>query len=987
MVKFRFCSYVLVFALMLLHGLGAQSGSGAIAGSIQDSAGAILISAKVIVEPTGRQAATDDKGQFRISNLPSGQYTVTASYVGFSPYTATVTVAPGQTVSVNAALKVLSAADSVMVTAPRLEGEAEAVNVERMSAEIVQVEPAGVITSLPNNTLADAVGRLPGVSLERDEGEGKYVQIRGTEPRLTTLTINGVNVPSVEVTVRNVKMDAIPANGIERIEVYKTLAADQDADGVGGTVNLVTPTAQDKPTYALNGTAGYNPIQNGFWRGGFDGTFGHRWGPGKQFGFLLGGTWQRENYGINDLEPSQTFGTLPDGTNVAFINSEDLRSYDYYRTRYGFDIGIDDKITPTMTAYLKGFYSDFHDFGDTHIYTPSGSNMISAATNTSVTFFTPAECSAYNAANPPPPGQSAPCSPGNWVARHYIRRPDQQEFSILTGGRHDLSKDVITYDFAVSRGHNIGGQDFPTTYFAGGPNAAATQDLSQVAFVDDKTDPYRPIMKATDGTNGFDATAYGVTESTAFKYHATQLNTQGSASLAHNYSVHSHPSTFSLGLKIRNSYSTQFQNSQDLVLAGSSPFTMANVTGGYTNPTYYDKSFAINGQAYGPTTSYPKIQAAIAANAGAFTANDTTVSDAQAFFNADERITAGYLEDVIFFGNFRLQGGVRFDNGGTHFLANQIAYDANGNPTISPIRKDASYFNALPSVALQYQVQKDTNLRAVYSRGLARPNIGDLVPATIIDPNQTPYPTIATGNPNLVPTLSDNFDILAEHYFQPLGILQAGWFYKRLGNPIYPTASLINNYNSTGKTYQLTQSINGPDANIQGFEAQWEQRFSFLPGILGGFGVNANYSHTWSQVTFPAGFDGGRTDKPNLDRDSPNDYNFNLTYDKSRFSGRFAISHNDANIATYQWNAGTGPANDPILGLKGPTGDNYFYAHTQFDVQGSYRVYRGLRIVASGLNLSNEVFGFYNGSGIYPVQREYYRPAVSFGVRWTQASE
>ena len=179
-----------------------------------------------------------------------------------------------------------------------------------MSAQIVQVAPQGVIQSLPNTNIADAIGRLPSVSLERDEGEGKYVQIRGTEPRLTNLTINGVNVPSVEVTVRNVKMDAIPSNGIERIEVYKTLAADQDADGIGGTVNLVTPTAQDKPTYALNGTAGYNPLQNGFWRGGFDGTFGHRWGTDKKFGFLLGDTWDRTNRGIDDLEPSQNAGTI-----------------------------------------------------------------------------------------------------------------------------------------------------------------------------------------------------------------------------------------------------------------------------------------------------------------------------------------------------------------------------------------------------------------------------------------------------------------------------------------------------------------------------------------------------------------------------------------------------------------------------------------------------------------------------------------------------
>lgn len=972
-----------------------QSGAGSITGTVQDSAGAVLVSAKVIVQPSGRQAATDDEGGFRIANLPAGEYTLTASYVGFAAYTTTVTVTAGQTANVSAALKVLSDADSVMVTAPRLEGEAEAVNVERMSSQIVQVEAAGVITSLPNTNIADAIGRLPSVSLERDEGEGKYVQIRGTEPRLTSLTINGVNVPSVEVTVRNVKMDAIPSNGIERIEVYKTLSADMDADGVGGTVNLVTPTALDKPTYALNGTAGYNPQQNGFWRGGFDGTFGHRFGPDHKYGFLLGGTWDRTNRGINDLEPSVTTGTF-NGKNIALFNAEDFRSYDYYRTRYGFNSGIDVKVTPSLSAYVKGLFADFHDFGDTHVYTPN-TGAIAAVNGSEIAFD----------------------NTGFWQYRHYIRRPDQQVFSFLSGARHDLPKDVIVYDFAASRGHNIGGQDFPTTNFGGAGYAASLglPNTKGVTFSEDISDPYRPKIFATDGTNGFDATQYSVYRSAIGSYHATQVNLQGSASLAHSYTVHSHPSTLSLGVKIRNSYSTQRENDTTLSTPDNSPFPgpfgMASVVGTYTNPTYYDKSFAIHGLAYGPTTSYNKILQAVAASPSGLSEafqqgiqNDSNTWYG-AFFNADERITAGYVQDVIFIGPLRLEGGVRFDNGATHFLAYTTDSTVSNGPCfkdptqstcnpVAPNRANASYFNALPSAALQWEFLKDTNLRAVYSRGVARPNISDLVPATTKDQNQTPYPTVATGNPNLVPTKSDNFDILGEHFFQPLGILQFGYFYKNLADPIYPTAS-VEFYNGnqfcaqgsspTCKQWQVAQSINGPNAHIQGVEMQWEQRFSFLPGMLGGFGVNANYSHTVSQVTFPKGFDGGRTDKPSLDRTSPNDYNFNLTYDRSRFSGRFAISHNDQNIASYGWNATNGPASDPILGLKGPLGDNYFYPHTQFDVQGSYRLFKGLQVVASGLNLSNEPFGFYNGSGIYPVQREYYRATTSFGLRWTAASE
>jgi len=973
----------LILGAIMLCRASAQNGTGAIAGTIQDSAGSILVSAKVALEPSGRQTASDNQGFYRISNLPAGEYTLTASYVGFAVSTTKVTVTAGQTVTSNVALQVASQADSVMVTAGRLQGDAEAINIERMSANIVQVLPEGTITSLPNTNIADAVGRLPSVSLERDEGEGKYIQVRGLEPRFTGVTINGVNVPTPEVTVRQIKLDVVPSNIVERLEIYKTLSADQDADGIGGTVNIVTKTPLEKPTYELSGTAGYNPLQNGFWRGGFDGTFGQRFGASKRFGVLIGGTFDKTNRGIDDLEPNPTYGQVVDphtgnssGPNVAYFSTEDRRSYDYYRTRYGFDIGADYKVTPHVTVSIKGLYADFHDFGDTRVYTPTAGTLIGAS-GTDLTFAGPTptqQCDAAAIANG--------CSYGNWSYRHYVRRPDQQIFSGLVGARHDYAKDVITYDFAVSRGHNIGGQDFPTTYFSGPSSVAFTQNL---------TNHYRPPFVATDGTNGYDPTLYTVNESDFSYYHATQLNIQGSASWAHDYTIHSHPSTFSMGLKIRNSHSDQAESDHHYAYTGTNPFTLASVVGGYTNPTYYNKSFAIGGQAYGPTSDYNKIIQAVTGDLGAYTRDtigDLTTS-AQAFFNADERVSAGYVEDVIFLGKLRLQGGVRFENTNTHFLANTVIPNADPTqpPAISANRKDSSYFFALPSVQAQYQLQSNTNLRMVYGRGLARPNIGDEVPTTTTDPNTSPG-SITQGNPNLKATNGNNIDVLVEHFFQPLGILQAGYFYKWLNDPIYNTTTTVTEqYNGQPKQFQLQQSINGPSAHIQGVEASWEQRFSFLPGMLNGFGIAANYSHTTSQATFPAGFNGGRTDKPDLQRTAPNNYNFNLTYDKSRFSSRFAISHNDTSIFAYGWNAGTGPANDPILGLKGPTGDNYLYAHTQYDVQGSYRLYKGVTFVASGLNLSNEVFGFYYGSKIYPNQREYYRPTYSFGVRWSPSHE
>src|ERR1700731_4766449 len=952
----------LIFAASIL-GYGAwvvpaagQSGKGVITGTAKDSAGAALSSTLVELQPLGRRVVSDDQGQFRISDVPAGEYTLTASYVGLNPFSGTVKVEAGQTVNVDPVLQVASQADQGIVTAERLQGESEAINIERTSDEIVQVLPSRVINSLPNTNVADAVGRLPSVSLERDEGEGKYVQIRGTEPRLSSVTVNGVNVPSPEGVVRNIKFDAVPANLVERIEVFKPLSASQDADGIGGTVNLVTKTAGERPTYNFGGQGGYTPIQGGRTLGGFDGTLGQRFGVNKKLGILLGGTWDRNNRGIDDLEPSQTIGTTASGQNFAYVPTEDLRSYSYYRTRYGFSTDVDYNLRPGTSIYIKGLYSDFHDYGDTWVYTPNSGSNIKSVNGPIVTFDNAQDCVAVNqAADLTNPG-SNPCSPGSYAYRHYIRRPDQQVYSFSTGLRQDLSSTLITYEFAGSRSHNIGGQDFATTNFAA-PTASydnAWNLLPGSTGADlavNLRNPRRPNFTASDGTNIYDPTQYQLSNTSFTHYIATQLNFQGAASLARRYSVHSHFGTFEIGIKIRNSHSTQNETDQ-IYNNNTANIPLNSVLGTYTNPTYYDGSFAVNGLDYGPTSSYNKITQSVMSNLSQFSLNQASSirRSVGAFFDANERIYAGYLQNVISFGKLRLQTGVRFDAADTNFLANHIVTaDPNDptvtatNPRITPITQSSGYFNALPSIQAQYLLEKNTNLRLNFSQGIARPNIGDLVPTTIVDPNASPK-TVTEGNPNLQPTKANNYDILIEHYFQPLGIIQGGYFYKQLSNPIYQNVSLLGPTDPNAG-FRLLQTVNGPNAHIQGIEVSWEQRFSFLPGLLSGFGVAANYSYTQSSVSFPNNFSPstpggpGRIDHPALPRQAPNTWNIGFTYDKSRFSMRFAASHNDANIQFYNYtHTDAATDKDPILGIKGPTGDVYFYAHTQFDIQGSYRL-------------------------------------------------
>jgi len=310
----------IIFSTLLPIAASAQARKGAISGQVSDTSGGVLKGAQVSVDSKGISVVSDVQGQFFIADLDPGSYTVSVSYVGFSPLKKTVEVGTGQTVNVDIQLQLESENLSILVTADRPSAEVEAVNTERTADNIVQVLPSEVIRSLPNANMADALGRLPSVTIERDEGEGKYVQVRGTEPRLTNTTIDGINVPSAESGVRQIKFDAIPADIVESVEINKTLQANMDGDGIGGSVNLVTKTAGERPTVNIGGMGGYTPILNGRGLVETAGTIGQRFGSEKRLGVLIGGSYDWNGRGIDDLEPTPDIATNLPGQPRYFEN-------------------------------------------------------------------------------------------------------------------------------------------------------------------------------------------------------------------------------------------------------------------------------------------------------------------------------------------------------------------------------------------------------------------------------------------------------------------------------------------------------------------------------------------------------------------------------------------------------------------------------------------------------------------------------------------
>lgn len=950
----RRIALILMVALILAVGSGfgatqaaAQARKGAIAGHVTDNSGGVLQGAQISVESQSVNVVSDAQGQFFINDLEPGNYTVTAAYVGFKKFTQSVQVTAGQVATLEAKLDVESQSLEVLVTAERPSAEAEAVNRQRTADNIVQVLPADVIRSLPNANMADALGRLPSVTIERDEGEGKYVQVRGTEPRLTNTTIDGITVPSPESGVRQIKFDAIPADIVESVEINKTLQANMDGDGIGGSVNLVTKTAAERPTVSLAGMGGYIPIQGGRGQVETAGTFGRRFGSQKRFGALIGGTYDWSGRGIHDVEPVADIATNLPGQ-PRYFDSADFRNYQYYRSRWGVAGSVDYKLAEGSNLYARFLYSDFLNYGDRWDY-----NVNDNTSNAGLL-----------GSNGGTPGY------GN-----QIRRPDYLVSSLVVGGKHVLTTTWYSWDLSASRSRQVGqvgDQDgsFSATNLA---SSACQYDLANTKAL------YLPQWLPVCFTEAYNLSNYTLGNVSINHGQSAQVNLQAAGAMAKRYHLGSRLSNFEFGGKFRNAHKYDNTFNVGFTPTGTVPLTQFPI--GFSDSNYYGGNYK-----FSPSVSYHSVRAFLDANPSQFTSMSSQGMD-PADYGLTEQVAAGYLMNTIDLSSrVRVVAGVRFE--GTNLNTVNRVFDIVNN-TVTNGTFSGSYLKILPSASVRYAFTNSTNLRLAYGRGLSRPDPAEIAQALTFSHGApgSLNNTATLGNPNLKAETADNIDVLVEHYLSPFGMISAGYFYKNLTDPIVTQTFTLTNFQPSPTvpkgTYIATQPINAGSAWINGFEAAYLQHLTFLPGMLGGLGISANYGYTASRASGLS----GRSDHPRLLRNAPNTWNISPTYDRGRFSIRVGLSYNQANIDSYKFQDGTDGSTPTPGGLKGPFGDIYFYTHLQVDAQGSIRLAHGLNFIMYGLNLTNEVFGFYQGQPQFMIQREYYTPTIAAGFRWSPTHE
>lgn len=953
---------IFVTVLLLLIETGpalSQAQTGAIGGNVTDPSGAVLKGAQVSVESQGLNVVSNDQGSFFLTGLAPGSYTLTISYVGFTTFNTTVDVTAGQTATVNAKLALPSETQSVLVTAPRAGAEAEAINVERSADNIIQVLPAEVIRSLPNANMADALGRLPSVTLERDEGEGKYVQVRGTEPRLTNATIDGINLPSPEPGVRQIKFDAIPADSVESVQINKTLQANMDGDGIGGSVNLVTRTATDAPTFSFGTMGGYTPIINGRGLTEETGTIGGRFGANRKFGILVGSSYDWNGRGIDDIEPVPDVATLPNGTTKSWKDGMDIREYRYFRTRWGLNGSADYRLGNDSSVYFRWFYSDFKNYGDRWAYTLTDNTP-------GIQLLNPGNvgCATDSTGTTTSPCTAAP------TFNAQLRNPDIGVGSLLLGGKHNFTTSWFTWDLSASRSF-YGNSAYSTAVYSSTLSSSGCQYDPNAT-----TNQFLPQWSAACYTEGYNPSNLVLNNINRDLGLSAQLNLQAAGSVAKRYHLGSRHATIEVGGKVRNAH--KFANTYVLTLTPNGTVPLSTFPNRLTNTNYY------NGGNYklGYNATEEDALAYANANPSAFTSSSTAGQDPSEY-DLVERVGAGYVMNTIDFSNHvRFVAGVRVE-GTTDGVRNfSINNSCTTTSCITPNSFSGSYVTVLPSASLKLGIGSNNDLRLVYARGLSRPDPQDIAQALSwsVSANGANRYAVSLGNANLKAETGDDIDILFDHYLNPFGMISAGYFYKYLQNPIISTTFDLNNYQPPGGplgNYLATQPVNAGSAWLSGFEASYLQHFSSLPGPWAGLGLSANYGYTASGTTgIP-----GRSDHPRLLRMSPNAFNISPTYDWGRLSIRAGLSYNQASIYSYQYTDGTAG------GLAGPLSDIYFYTHFQVDAQGSVRLGHDVSFVMYGLNLNNEVFGFYQGSPQYMIQREYYQPTVAAGFRWSPQPE
>jgi TonB-dependent receptor len=636
-----------------------------------------------------------------------------------------ITVTGGATVSQDFSLSVAQVVTSVTVASdPELVGQARALNDQKNSINLINLVASDQIGSFPDPNAAEATQRIPGIVVQRDQGEGRYVLIRGTEPRLSATTINGERIGTTENTSRQIPLDTIPADLMGAIEITKVLTPDLEADSIGGRVNLITKRAPASRHISLTLGSGFNTLVKDDIKD-YNGTYGQRLFDQK-LGFIVSGNFYQNNRGSQDQEPTWSATSL---------TALDLRDYVLTRTRSGGTWDVDYKLKPGSEVFIRGLRTEYEDSELRHRFRDLANN-------------------------------------GRLERLLRNRYHDSTQFAVSTGGTHTLpSSWLLNWRASFSRAI------LNTPY-----RLESTFRQTGVTFAPDTTTPLDPNNLQLNPQNQ-NLDNFNFIQNAIQDDHGAERNISGSFDFAAPTRFSSKTGgLLKFGLKIRDENRTRDVDS----ISQTPPRGTTIPLPDNIDPNYKPADNYLGGKYTEFGTAFPDAVKMLTLSRGGTLNTVVSPTGDSGSYRARERVTGGYVMDEFFLGErTTLLPGIRFEATHTTYSAPQYVLSPSGavqSRTVIPGSSD--YLNVMPGIHLRHQLFKDTPLRISFSRTLARPNYSDLAPFVLQDPTAL---TISRGNADLKVTTSNNVDVSLEHYFQNIGIASAGFFYKNLNHYIYTT--------------------------------------------------------------------------------------------------------------------------------------------------------------------------------------------------------
>jgi TonB-dependent receptor len=956
---------IITFLLSFTHLAYAGDVSGKVTGS---SSGDFLPGANVMLDGTNYGTSSDRFGNYKIGGVPEGDYTLKVTYVGYADFSDSVTVGSDD-VMVDVSLDVdYVSMEGVNVTGLS-QGQAKALSQQKSAGNIKNVVSRDQMEKFPDQNVADVLQRLPGVALESDHGEGRYVQIRGAEASLNTTTINGVKVPSPE-DVRKISLDIIPSYSLGSVEVTKAITPDMDADAIGGHVNLITKNAFDydgqfmeakvagghRPLYGKSGSMGAFTYGNQF----MDGNLGLIVSGSYEFNDMKTDNieleWNDKYETVSDVVDSEEDETyVVDETDGVIINDMQLKNYSLSRERVGVTTSLDYKLANDSKLYLNFISNTYTD--------NENRNRLRYRFDKSVDEETPG--SGYSNVT-----STAGTANLARIARELKSRSSISKInSFSLGGDHALGKLGLDWAFTKSYAEELRDPSVNAEFIV--------KDINMAYEFTDNNHPQITSFTDEDGA-AFDQHDLSKYELDAIELEGNYIPNKKSPNgnlvsgedqvIAFNMSmplsIGGGNGEVKLGAKLsRKDKKSDKSGAEVWEWDGDDDLIMQGFNMDIEGEDYMDGNYVhTNG------LDVKKIRDHMSKYLGSYAILPMYEDAILETWDATEDIAAFYGMADMKFGKVNFIGGVRMESTSSTYNswagAVEDAEDNEGTIqeslaayfTAQKVTKE--YTNVLPMAHVRYEVNDQALVRAAYTETIARADFAALVPFIATDGDDA-----EAGNPELESAHSQNIDIMLEYYPAGLGVFSFGYFSKSIDNYIYTSTLQDVSIRGGFKVYdEVSMPVNGENATLSGWEMNFVKNLDFLPGPLSNLSLYFNYTSTDSEADY-----GGNREKSTFPGQAPSTGNLSFAYETSKLTARFSQSIAD------QYLVEVGGDKDE---------DIYYDPANRLDLSLSYNLNNKITLFADMLNITNVPHVYFMGDASKPVEKEVYGSTIKIGTNY-----